>query len=60
MRFPKAGTDFQAALNQAVEQNPRDLGYPFSRRNIEAVTVAISRRLDWCQRRRENEVNPPV
>ena len=30
-RPPKADTDFQAALIEAVEQNPRDLGYGFTR-----------------------------
>ena len=30
-RPPKADADFQAALAQAVEQNPRDLGYSFTR-----------------------------
>ena len=30
-RPPKADADFQAALIEAVEQNPRDLGYPFTR-----------------------------
>lgn len=27
---PKADADFQAALVAAIEQNPRDFGYPFS------------------------------
>jgi transposase len=42
-RPPKADADFQAALAQAVEQNPRDLGYPFTRWSVDLLTEHLRR-----------------
>ena len=42
-RPPKADADFQAALAQAVEQNPHDLGYPFTRWSVDLLTEHIRR-----------------
>ena len=42
-RPPKADVDFQVALAQAVEQNPRDLGYPFTRWSVDLLTEHLRR-----------------
>jgi transposase len=42
-RPPKADADFQVALGQAVEQNPRDLGYPFTRWSVDLLTEHMRR-----------------
>ena len=42
-RPPKADAEFQAALAQAVEQNPRDLGYPFTRWSVDLLTEHLRR-----------------
>jgi len=42
-RPPKADADFKAALAQAVEQNPRDLGYPFTRWSVDLLTEHMRR-----------------
>jgi transposase len=42
-RPPKADADFQAALSLAVEQNPRDLGYPFTRWTADLLTEHLRR-----------------
>ncbi|KKM67589.1 hypothetical protein LCGC14_1469590 [marine sediment metagenome] len=42
-RPPKADADFQAALAQAVEQNPRDLGYLFTRWSVDLLTEHMRR-----------------
>lgn len=42
-RPPKADADFQAALTQAVEQNPRDLGYLFTRWSVDRLTEHMRR-----------------
>ncbi len=42
-RPPKADADFQAALAQAVEKNPRDLGYPFTRWSVDRLTEHMRR-----------------
>lgn len=42
-RPPKADADFQAALAQAVEQNPRDLGYSFTRWSVDRLTEHMRR-----------------
>jgi transposase len=42
-RPPTADRDFQAALVQAVEQNPRDLGYPFTRWSSDLLTEHMRR-----------------
>ena len=42
-RPPKADADFQAALAKAVEQNPRDLGYPFTRWSVDLLTEHMRR-----------------
>ena len=42
-RPPKADADFQAALCRAVEQNPRDLGYPFTRWSVDLLTEHMRR-----------------
>ena len=42
-RPPKADADFQAALAQAVEQNPRDLGYPFTRWSADLLSEHLRR-----------------
>ena len=49
-RPPKADADFQAALGQAVEQNPRDLGYPFTRWSVDLLTEHMRRttHIDVC------------
>lgn len=44
-RPPKADADFQAALAEAVEQNPRDLGYPFTRWSVDLLTEHMRRTL---------------
>jgi transposase len=38
-----ADADFQAALAQTVEQNPRDLGYPFARWSVDLLTEHMRR-----------------
>ena len=42
-RPPTPDADFQAALGQAVEQNPRDLGYPFTRWSVDLLTEHMRR-----------------
>ena len=42
-RPPKADAEFQAALAHAVEQNPRDLGYPFTRWSVDLLTEHLRR-----------------
>jgi len=42
-RPPTADADFQAALAEAVEQNPRDLGYPFTRWTVDLLTEHLRR-----------------
>jgi transposase len=42
-RPPKADADFQAALAKAVEQNPHDLGYPFTRWSSDTLTEHMRR-----------------
>lgn len=42
-RPPKADADFQAALVQTVDQNPRDLGYPFTRWSVDLLTEHMRR-----------------
>jgi len=42
-RPPKADGDFQAALAKVVEQNPHDLGYPFTRWSVDALTEHMRR-----------------
>jgi len=42
-RPPKADADFQAALAQTVDQNPRDLGYPFTRWSVDLLTEHMRR-----------------
>lgn len=42
-RPPKADADFRAALGQAVEQNPHDLGYPFTRWSVDLLTEHMRR-----------------
>lgn len=42
-RPPTADADFQAALAQAVEQNPRDLGYPFTRWTVDLLAEHLRR-----------------
>ena len=42
-RPPKADADFQAALAQAVEQNPHDLGYTFTRWTVDLLTEHLRR-----------------
>jgi len=44
-RPPTTDADFQAALGQTVEQNPRDLGYPFTRWSVELLTEHMRRTL---------------
>jgi len=44
-RPPKADADFQAALAAAVEQNPRDLGYPFTRWSVDLLTEHLRRQI---------------
>jgi transposase len=44
-RPPKADADFQAALIEAVEQNPREMGYPFTRWSADLLTEHLRRRL---------------
>jgi len=44
-RPPKADPDFQAALVEAVEQNPRDLGYAFTRWSTDLLTEHLCRKL---------------
>ena len=44
-RPPKADSDFQAALVEAVEQNPRDLGYAFTRWSADLLTEHLRRKL---------------
>jgi len=43
-RPPKADAEFQAALAAAVEQNPRDLGYPFTRWSVDLLTEHLRRK----------------
>jgi transposase len=42
-RPPVADAEFQTALKQAVEQNPRDLGYPFTRWTVDLLTEHLRR-----------------
>ena len=42
-RPPKADADFQAALVAAIEQNPRDLGYSFTRWSVDLLTEHLRR-----------------
>ena len=42
-RPPKADADFQAALAEAVEQNPRDLGYSFTRWSVDLLAEHLRR-----------------
>lgn len=42
-RPPKADADFQAALAQTIDQNPRDLGYPFTRWSVDRLTEHMRR-----------------
>jgi transposase len=42
-RPPKADADFQAALSLAVEQNPHDMGYPFTRWSVDLLTEHMRR-----------------
>ena len=42
-RPPKADADFQAALAEAVERNPRDLGYPFTRWSVDLLSEHLRR-----------------
>ncbi len=44
-RPPKADADFQAALVGAIEQNPQDLGYPFTRWSVDLLTEHLRRKL---------------
>lgn len=44
-RPPKADADFQAALVAAVEQNPQDLGYPFTRWSVDLLGQHLRRKL---------------
>ena len=44
-RPPKADADFQAVLVEAVEQNPRDLGYAFTRWPTDFLTEHLRRKL---------------
>ncbi len=44
-RPPKADADFQAALIQAVRQNPRDLGYGFTRWTSALLAEHLRRRI---------------
>ena len=44
-RPPKADADFQAALIEAVEKNPRDLGYPFTRWSADLLAEHLRRKL---------------
>ncbi len=43
-RPPKADADFQAALAEAVGQNPRDLGYPFTRWSADLLAEHLRRK----------------
>jgi transposase len=42
-RPPKADADFQAALGQAVDRNPRDLGYAFTRWTVDLLAEHMRR-----------------
>lgn len=42
-RPPEADADFQAALAEAVEKNPRDLGYSFTRWTTDLLTEHMRR-----------------
>lgn len=42
-RPPKADADFKTALAQAIEQNPREVGYPFSRWSVDLLTEHMRR-----------------
>jgi transposase len=42
-RPPKADAEFQAALVAAVAENPRDLGYPFTRWTADLLTEHLRR-----------------
>jgi transposase len=44
-RPPKADEDFQGALVAAIEQNPQDLGYPFTRWSVDLLTEHLRRKL---------------
>jgi len=42
-RPPTADADFRAALGQAVDRNPRDLGYAFTRWTVDLLTEHLRR-----------------
>ena len=44
-RPPKADADFQAALVAAIEQNPQDLGYPFTCWTVDLLSEHLHREL---------------
>jgi transposase len=44
-RPPKADADFQEALVGAIEQNPQDLGYPFTRWSVDLLNEHLRRKL---------------
>ena len=44
-RPPKADADLKAALIETAEQNPRDLGYPFTRWSADLLTEHLRRKL---------------
>ena len=44
-RPPKADADFQTALVGAIEQNPQDLGYPFTRWSVDLLAEHLRRKL---------------
>jgi len=44
-RPPKADAEFQAALVAAIERNPHDLGYPFTRWSADLLTQHLRRKL---------------
>jgi transposase len=44
-RPPKVDADFQAALIDAMEHNPKDLGYTFTRWSVELLTEHLYRKL---------------
>jgi len=44
-RPPKADVDFQAALVAAIDQNPKDLGYPFTRWSVDLLGEHLRRKL---------------
>lgn len=44
-RLPKADVDFPAALVEAIEQNPHDLDYPFTRWSTDLLIEQLCRKL---------------